>query len=80
MGNEIEREKERKKIKYKQSTNKAAFTPIHFTNGATFAGAFTLIQQLHFHCISSFVFIKYPLWYSFSEYKSLCIHDVNGLV
>ena len=79
MGNEIEREKERKKIKYKQSTNKAAFTPIHFTNGATFAGVYTnpaAVFSLHFFIC----FYKYPLWYSFSEYKSLCIHDVNGLV
>ena len=33
--------KKEKKIKYKQSTNKAAFTLIHFTNGATFAGVYT---------------------------------------
>ena len=54
---------------------KAAFTLIRFTNTATFAvyvfQAFTLIQQLRFHCNSSFVFISihfgirihfYPFW------------------
>ena len=53
----------------------AAFTLIRFTNTATFAvyvfQAFTLIQQLRFHCNSSFVFISihfgirihfYPFW------------------